>query len=140
VYIAAFGPDDGETTGQYLPKGPLPITVSKDGLAFLNRDAFLGAFAPDVPMATRVFLYDSQVPLAVSVFSAPITHPAWRTKPSWYLVSSNDQIIPPTVERMYAKRMKAVTTEVAGSHVAFVSHPDVAAQVIEAAAKAAGPK
>jgi len=140
VYIAAFGPDDGETTGQYLPKGPLPITVSKDGLAFLNRDAFLGAFAPDVPMATRVFLYDSQVPLAVSVFSAPITHPAWRTKPSWYLVSSNDQIIPPTVERMYAKRMKAVTTEVAGSHVAFVSHPDVAAQVIEAAAKAAGSK
>jgi len=140
VYIAAFGPDDGETTGQYLPKGPLPITVSKDGLAFLNRDAFLGAFAPDVPMATRVFLYDSQVPLAVSVFSAPIAHPAWRTKPSWYLVSSNDQIIPPTVERMYAKRMKAVTTEVAGSHVAFVSHPDVAAQVIEAAAKAAGSK
>lgn len=138
VYIAAFGPDEAETTGQFLPKGPLPITVSKDGLAFFNRDAFLGGFAPDVPMETRVFMYDSQVPLAVSVFSAPVTHPAWKLKPSWYLVSSNDQIIPPDVERMYAKRMKAVTEEVAGSHVAFVSHPDVAARLIEAAAKGAG--
>ena len=123
VYLAAFGPDEAETTGQYLPKGPLPITVSKDGLAFFNRDAFLGGFAPDVPMDARVFMYDSQVPLAVSVFSVAITHPAWRTKPSWYLVSANDQIIPPDVERMYAKRMKATTREVAGSHVAFISHP-----------------
>jgi pimeloyl-ACP methyl ester carboxylesterase len=138
VYIAAFGPDEGETTGQYLPKGPLPITVSKDGLAFFNRDAFLAAFAPDVPMDMRVFMYDSQVPLAVSVFGAPITNPAWKTKPSWYLVSSNDMIIPPDVERMYAKRMKAVTEEVAGSHVAFISHPDVAAHLIEDAAKGAG--
>jgi pimeloyl-ACP methyl ester carboxylesterase len=138
VYLAAFGPDDGETTGQYLPKTPPPITVSKDGLAFFNRDAFLAAFAPDVPMDMRVFMYDSQVPLAMSVFGAPITHPAWRTKPSWYLVSSDDQVIPPDVERMYAKRMKAVTSEVAGSHVAYVSHPDVAARLIEDAAKAAG--
>ena len=137
VYLAAFGPDEGETTGQYLPKGPLPIKASKDGLAFFNRDAFLGGFAPDVPMDARVFMYDSQVPLAVSVFSVPITHPAWRTKPSWYLVSSNDQVIPPDVERMYAKRMKATTEEVAGSHVAFVSHPDVAAHLIEEAAAGA---
>src|ERR1700712_641677 len=100
VYVAALGPDEGETTGQYLPKGPLPITVSKDGLAFFNRDAFLAAFAPDVPLATRSFMYDAQVPLAVSVFSAPITNPAWKTKPSWYLVSANDMIIPPDVERM----------------------------------------
>ena len=138
VYIAAFGPDEAETTGQYLPKGPLPITVSKDGLAFFNHDAFLAAFAPDVPMETRVFMYDSQVPLAVSVFGAPVTNPAWKSKPSWYLVSSNDLIIPPDVERMYAKRMKAVTQEVAGSHVAFISHPEVAARLIEDAAKGAG--
>ena len=138
VYLAAFGPDEGETTGQYLPKGPLPIKVSKDGLAFFNRDAFLGGFAPDVPMDMRVFMYDAQVPLAVSVFTVPITHPAWRMKPSWYLVSSGDQVIPPDVERMYAKRMKAVTAEVAGSHVAFISHPDVAARLIEDAAKGAG--
>ena len=137
VYLAAFGPDAGETTGQYLPKGPLPITVSKDGLAFFNHDAFLGGFAPDVPMADREFMYADQVPLAVSVFSLPITNPAWKLKPSWYLVSSNDQVIPPDVERMYAKRMKAVTEEVAGSHVAFISHPDIAAHLIEEAAKGA---
>ena len=138
VYIAAFGPDEGETTAQFLPKGPLPIAISKDGLAFFNRDAFLGGFAPDVPMDVRVFMYDSQVPLAMSVFSAPITHPAWKAKPSWYLVSSKDQVIPPDVERMYAKRMKAVTREVDGSHVAFVSHPDIAAHLIEDAAIGAG--
>jgi pimeloyl-ACP methyl ester carboxylesterase len=138
VYIAAFAPDVGETAGQVLPKGPLPITVSKDGLAFFNRDAFLAAFAPDVPMDVRVFMADSQVPLAVSIFGAPITQAAWKTKPAWYLVSSNDQIIPPDVERTYAKRMKATTEEVAGSHVAYVSHPDVAAHIIEEAAKGAG--
>jgi pimeloyl-ACP methyl ester carboxylesterase len=138
VYIAAFAPDVGETAGQVLPKTPLPITVSKDGLAFLNRDAYLAAFAPDVPLPDRVFMADSQVPLAVSVFTAPITAAAWKTKPSWYLVSSNDQIIPPDVERTYAQRMRAKTEEVAGSHVAFISHPDVAAHLIEQAAMAAG--
>jgi pimeloyl-ACP methyl ester carboxylesterase len=138
VYLAAFGPDAGETTGQYLPKGPLPITVSKDGLAFFNHDAFLGGFAPDVPIADREFMFADQVPLAVSVFTLPITNPAWKLKPSWYLVSANDQVIPPDVERMYAKRMKAVTEEVAGSHVAFISHPDVAAALIEKAANGVG--
>jgi pimeloyl-ACP methyl ester carboxylesterase len=138
VYLAAFGPDAGETTGQYLPKGPLPITVSKDGLAFFNHDAFMGGFAPDVAVADREFMYADQVPLAVSVFTLPITNPAWKLKPSWYLVSANDQVIPPDVERMYAKRMKATTEEVAGSHVAFISHPEVAARLIEEAAKGAG--
>ena len=89
-------------------------------------------------MPERAFMADSQVPLAASTFAAPITNPAWKTKPSWYLVSSNDMIIPPDVERMYAKRMKATMEEVAGSHVAFISHPDVAAHIIEAAAKGAG--
>jgi pimeloyl-ACP methyl ester carboxylesterase len=138
VYMAAFAPDVGETVGQYLPKSPPPITVSKDGLAFFNRDAFLAAFAPDLPMDQRVFMADSQVPWAVSALGTPITHAAWKTKPTWYLVSSNDQAIPPDVERMYAHRMKATTEEVAGSHVAFISHPDVAAHIIEEAAKAAG--
>jgi len=138
VYLAAFGPDAGETTGQYLPKGPLPITVSKDGLAFFNHDAFMGGFAPDVPVADREFMYADQVPLAVSVFTAPIVNPAWKLKPSWYLVSANDQVIPPDVERMYAKRMNATTEEVAGSHVAFISHPEVAAHLIEEAAEGAG--
>jgi pimeloyl-ACP methyl ester carboxylesterase len=139
VYIAAFAPDAGETIAKYLPTTPPPpLEPSKDGLLFFNRGAFLAAFAPDVPMATRVFMADAQVPLAGSAFATPITNPAWKSKPSWYLVSSNDMIIPPDVERMYAKRMKATTQEVAGSHVAFISHPDVAAQIIEDAAKGAG--
>jgi pimeloyl-ACP methyl ester carboxylesterase len=104
----------------------------------MNHDASLAAFAPDVPMKTRVFMADSQVPLAASTLSTPITNPAWKTKPTWYLVSSKDQIIPPDVERMYARRMKATTMEVAGSHVAFISHPDAAAHIIEDAAKGAG--
>jgi pimeloyl-ACP methyl ester carboxylesterase len=135
VYLAAFAPDAGEAAGQFLPKGPQPFTPSKDGLLFMNRDAYLAAFAPDVPMSTRVFMADSQVPLAASTLSTPITNPAWKTKPTWYLVSANDQIIPPDVERMYARRMKATTREVAGSHVSFISHPDVAARLIEDAAK-----
>ncbi len=118
----------------------MPITVFKDGLAFFNRDPFLGGFAPDAPMDIRFFMFDSQVPLAVSVFSAVNTHPAWRTKPSWRLVSANDKVIPLDVERMYAKRMKATTRDVAGSHVAFISHPDVAARLIEDAATGAGSK
>ena len=138
VYIAAFGPDVGEVAGQFLPKGPLPITMSKDGLAFFNRDAFLAGFAPDVPMPERVFMYDAQVPLAVSTLGTPITQAAWKTKPSWYLVSANDQVIPPDVERMYAKRMKATTEDVGSSHVSYVSHPDVVAHLIEDAAKGAG--
>jgi pimeloyl-ACP methyl ester carboxylesterase len=139
VYIAAFAPDAGETVAKYLPTTPPPpLEPSKDGLLFLNRGAFLAAFAPDVPMATRVFMADAQVPLAGSAFATPIANPAWKTKPSWYLVSSNDMMIPPDVERMYAKRMKATTEEVAGSHVAFISHPDVAARIIEEAAKGAG--
>jgi pimeloyl-ACP methyl ester carboxylesterase len=137
VYVAAFAPDVGEVAGQVLPKGPLPVTISKDGLAFFNRNAFLAAFAPDVPMAQRVFMYDSQVPLAVSTLGTPTQHAAWKTKPTWYLVSANDQIIPPDVERTYAKRMKAVTQEVAASHVAYVSHPEVVAHLIEDAAKGA---
>ena len=137
VYVAAFAPDVGEVGGQFLPKGPLPITVSKDGLAFFNRDAFLAAFAPDVPMPQRVFMADSQVPLAVSTLGTPITAAAWKSKPTWYLVAADDKIIPPDVERMYATRMKAVTREVASSHVAYVSHPVETAKLIEDAAKGA---
>ncbi len=135
VYIAAFAPDVGETAGQVLPKAPLPGTPTKDGLLFLNRDVYLGGFAPDVPMNERVFMADSQVPLALSTLGTPITHAAWKTKPTWYLVSKDDQIIPPDVERMYARRMKAMTEEVSGSHVAFIAHPDVAAHLIEEAAR-----
>ena len=139
VYIAAFAPDAGESIFGLLPKdGPKPpIEVSADGLAFFNRDAYIAAFAPDVPKAEAEFMADSQVPLGIEkAGSAPVTTAAWKTRPSWYLVSSNDQIIPPVAQRQMAGRAKSTVQEVAGSHVAFISHPDAAAAIIEQAAEA----
>ncbi|HTM79802.1 alpha/beta hydrolase [Asticcacaulis sp.] len=139
VYIAAFAPDAGESIFGLLPKdGPKPpIEPTADGLAYFNRDAYLTAFAPDVPRAEAEFMADSQVPLGIDkAGSAPITTAAWKTKPSWYLVSSNDQIIPPAAQRQMAGRAKSTVQEVAGSHVAFISHPDAAAALIEQAAEA----
>ncbi|MEI9988426.1 MAG: alpha/beta hydrolase [Rhizomicrobium sp.] len=137
VYIAAFAPDIGESAAQFLPKGPLPGTPTKDGLLFMKRDIYLNAFAPDVPQDVKEFMADSQVPIQLSGVTAKATKAAWRSKPTWYLVSKDDAIIPPDNERMFARRMKATTEEVAGSHVAFISHPDVAAALIEKAAMGA---
>lgn len=137
VYIAAFAPNVGETVFGLLPKdGPQPpIAVSKDGFAFFDRGAYLAAFAPDISPELAAFMANSQVPTAMEGFTTPLKTAAWRSKPNWYLVSSNDQIIPPDVERGLAKRMKATTVEVAGSHVAFISHANVAAKLIEQAAE-----
>jgi pimeloyl-ACP methyl ester carboxylesterase len=140
VYIAAFAPDIGESAAQFLPKGPLPGTPTKNGILFMERPIYLSAFAPDVPRDVKEFMADSQVPIQLSGVTAKATKAAWKNKPTWYLVSKDDAIIPPDNERMFAKRMKATTQEVAGSHVAFVSHPDVAAKIIEDAAKNAGTK
>jgi pimeloyl-ACP methyl ester carboxylesterase len=136
VYIAAFAPDVGETVFGLLPQdGPKPpISVSADGFAFFDKNAYLAAFAPDVDRDLASFMADSQLPTAMAAFNTPLKTAAWRSKPNWYLVSSDDQIIPPDVERMLAKRMKATTVEVAGSHIAFISHAAVAAQLIEQAA------
>jgi pimeloyl-ACP methyl ester carboxylesterase len=135
VYIAAFAPDIGENAFQFLPQGGEPPFTITDGYAYLKRDAFLYGFAPDVPMADREFMADAQVPLAFQAGLTKNTHAAWKNKPSWYLVAAKDQIIPPDVERMFAKRMKATTVEQAGSHVSFVADPTVAAKLIEDAAK-----
>ncbi len=135
VYIAAFAPDIGESAGQFLPKGPLPGTPTKEGFLFMKRAIFLAAFAPDVPQDVKEFMADGQVPIQLSGILAKATLAAWKNKPTWYLVSKDDQIIPPDNERMFARRMKATTEEVAGSHVAFIAHPDVAARIIEAAAQ-----
>ena len=138
VYIAAFAPDIGESAAQFLPKGPLPGTPTKEGFLFMERPIFLDAFAPDVPQDVKEFMADSQAPIQLSGVTAKATKAAWKGKPTWYLVSKNDRIIPPDNERMFAKRMGATTEEVAGSHVAFVSHPDIAAHLIEKAAEAVG--
>jgi pimeloyl-ACP methyl ester carboxylesterase len=136
VYIAAFAPDIGESAAQFLPKGPLPGTPTKEGFLFMDRAIFLAAFAPDVPQDVKEFMADSQVPIQLSGVQALATQAAWKSKPTWYLVSKNDAIIPPDNERMFARRMKATTEEIVGSHVAFVAHPEMAARMIEAAAKA----
>lgn len=139
VYIAAFAPDAGESIFGLLPKdGPQPpIEVSKDGLAFFNRDAYLAAFAPDVPKADAAFMADSQVPLAIQASGlAPITTAAWKSKQSWYLVSTEDKIIPPAAQRQMAARAHSTVAEVKGSHVAFIAQPAAAAKLIETAAEA----
>lgn len=136
VYIAAFAPENDEPLFKYLTGAP-PVTASADGFLFLNRDAFLAAFAPDVPQADREFMADSQVPVGAANGGATIKHAAWHEKPSWYLVSKDDRIIPPDLERMYAKRAGSTTEETPGSHVAFVAHPEQAAALIEKAAKGA---
>ena len=140
VYLAAFVPDAGESAFGLLPAdGPQPpIEPTPDGMAYLNRDAYIAAFAADLPKDQAAFMADSQVPVSVPAAGmAKITIPAWRSKPSWYLLSTQDQIIPPPAQRMMAARAKATVAEVIGSHVAFISHPEAAAALIERAAEAA---
>jgi pimeloyl-ACP methyl ester carboxylesterase len=137
VYIAAFAPDIGESPLSLNPPrgdGPPPFTQSADGFLFLNRDAFLHAFAPDVK--DNAFLEASQVPYGIAAASGKQTVAAWKTKPSWFLLSANDQIIPPDLQRMMSKRAGSTVVERPGaSHLDFVAHPEAAAQLIETAAK-----
>jgi pimeloyl-ACP methyl ester carboxylesterase len=137
VYIAAFAPDVGESAFGLIPKeGPQPpIEPSTDGFGFFNKDAYTLAFAPDVGKELGAFMADSQVPPSFAAGKAPMTMAAWKTKPSWYLVSTEDHIIPPDAERLMAKRAGSTVAEVKGSHVAFISHPEAAAKLIEQAAK-----
>jgi len=139
VYLAAFAPDTGESAFGLLPAdGPQPpIEPTPDGMAYLNRGAYIAAFAADLPKDKAAFMADSQVPISVPAAGmAKITDAAWHTRPSWYLVSTQDQIIPPAAQRAMAARAKSTTADVAGSHVAFISHPEAAAALIETAARA----
>ncbi len=111
VYIAAFAPDVGKSAFQFLPKGPLPGKPTKDGFLFMDRGVYLAAFAPDVPQDVKEFMADSQVPIQLSGITGKAKHAAWKSKPTWYLVSKDDAIIPPDNERLFAKRMKATTQE-----------------------------
>jgi pimeloyl-ACP methyl ester carboxylesterase len=141
VYINAYVPDKGESLKTLLdntpPDGPPPpILPPQDGFLSLDRAKFAAAFCADVHADKAALMGASQVPLGVGAVGAAVTTPAWRSKPSFYLVSTADKMIPPAYERTMAKRAGATITEAEGSHAIFVARPDVVASVIKQAAAA----
>jgi pimeloyl-ACP methyl ester carboxylesterase len=141
VYIAAFGLDEGESLGGLLGGGPptaalAHLIVDEQGFAWLPAEDFVNHFAADVDPVTARVMYAVQQGLSMSTFEDVMGVPAWKSQPSWYLVATNDEAIPPETERMFAQRMGATTVEVASSHVAMVSHPDEVVKLIKAAAAA----
>jgi pimeloyl-ACP methyl ester carboxylesterase len=144
VYIAAFGLDEGESRGALLGKGPVtpalahPV-VDEGGFVWLSEDDFVNHFAADLdPVKARV-LYAVQQLLAAAAFDELMGVPAWKSLPSWYLVASDDEALPPDAERLFAKRMGATVVEVPSSHLAMVSHPGDVAKLIGAAVEACHP-
>lgn len=143
VYVAAFGLDEGESLGALLGGGPptpslAHLIVDEQGFAWIPEDDFVNHFAADVdPVKARV-LHAVQQGLSMSTFEDVMGVPAWKSHPSWYLVATNDEAIPPDAERMFAQRMGATTVEVASGHLAMVTHPDEVVKLIDAAADTAG--
>jgi len=141
VYIAAFAPDSGESVSTLIKDPPAgapvpPILPPRDGFLFLDRSKFHASFAGDLDAATAEFMASSQVPWGLQALDGKITTPAWRKKPSWYLVATDDRMIPPPAQRVMSKRAGATVIEVAGSHSIYVSQPGpVAAFIARAAAE-----
>jgi pimeloyl-ACP methyl ester carboxylesterase len=143
VYIAAFGIDEGESLGALLGQGPTPsalehLFTDPQGFIWLPEDDFVKHFASGVEPARARVLHAVQQPLAGSTFTDVMAAPAWKSRPSWYMVATGDQAIPPDAERLFASRMGATTVEVSAGHLAMVSHPGETAQLITAAAEALG--
>jgi pimeloyl-ACP methyl ester carboxylesterase len=139
VYITAFAPDKGESVNALIAGFPAdgpqpPILAPKDGFLFLDREKFHDAFAGDLSREQAQFMADSQVPWGVDALGGTITEPAWRMKPSWYLVATDDRMIPPTAQRAMSERAGSTVTEVAGSHAIYVSQPAAVASLIAQAA------
>jgi pimeloyl-ACP methyl ester carboxylesterase len=139
VYIAAFAPDKDESVNTLIadppPGAPVPpILPPVDGFLFLDKDKFSASFAADVPGQLARFMADSQVPWGVNALGGAISQPAWRDKPSWYLVATDDHMIPPPAQRAMADRAGATVSEVAASHSLYVSQPHATANVIKQAA------
>ena len=142
VYVAAFAPDKGESVSSLIanpaPGAPVPpILPPQDGYLFLDKAKFAASFAADVKPETAAFMADSQVPWGVAALAGAVTTPAWSVKPSWYLVASDDKMIPPPAQRAMAERAGATVSEVPASHSVYVSKPQVVAAIIEQAAQGA---
>ena len=142
VYIAAFAPDRGESVGSLIAGFPQdgpqpPILPPQDGFLLLDRDKFHASFAADVAAELASFMADAQVPWGVDATSTNITEAAWRSKPSWYLVATDDHMIPPPAQRTMAERIGATITETPGSHAVYVSNPAAVATLITQAARSA---
>jgi pimeloyl-ACP methyl ester carboxylesterase len=141
VYIAAFAPDDGESVASLIanpaPGAPVPpILPPQDGFLLLDREKFASSFAADVNPQLAAFMADSQLPWGIDALQGAVTKPAWKNKPSWYLVARDDRMIPPDAQRAMARRAGATVAESAGSHAVYVSQPEAVARLIIAAAGA----
>jgi pimeloyl-ACP methyl ester carboxylesterase len=141
VYIAAFAPDGGESVGSLIANPPAgapvpPIVPTGDGFLLLDRAKFAESFAADVDPELAEFMADAQVPWGVDALQGAVTTPAWKTKSSWYLVATEDRMIPPVAQRTMAQRAGATVAEVAASHALYVSQPEAVARLIATAASA----
>jgi pimeloyl-ACP methyl ester carboxylesterase len=140
VFIAAFAPDKGESVSSLIkdppPGAPVPpILPPQDGFLFLDKAKFRSSFAADVDADAAAFMADAQVPWGLEALAGAVTEPAWKTKPSWYMVTTDDKMIPPDAQRGMSKRAGATVVEVKGSHSVYVSQPGSVAHLIEQAAK-----
>ncbi|HEX4683594.1 MAG TPA: alpha/beta hydrolase [Gemmatimonadaceae bacterium] len=139
VYITAFAPDSGESVATLIkdppPGAPVPpILPPRDGFLFLDKAKFAASFAADVEPKLAEFMADAQVPWGPDALNGTVTEAAWRTRPSWYLVATDDRMIPPDAQRLMSKRAGATVVESKGSHAVYVSRPDVVAALIKQAA------
>jgi pimeloyl-ACP methyl ester carboxylesterase len=142
VYITAFAPDKGESVNSLIkdppPDAPVPpILPPKDGYLFLDKSKFRASFAGDVEAEKAEFMADSQVPWGVQALAGEISEPAWKSKPSWYLIATEDRMIPPPAQRFMSERAGSKVVEVVGSHAIYVSQPNAVAALIKQAATGA---
>jgi pimeloyl-ACP methyl ester carboxylesterase len=142
VYVTAFAPDKGESVASLIkdpvPGAPVPpILPPQDGYLALDKAKFAASFAADVAAERAAFMADSQLPWGVEALTGTISDPAWRHKPSWYMVATDDRMIPVPAQRLMSKRAGSTVVEVAGSHAIYVSKPEDVAALIERAAREA---
>jgi pimeloyl-ACP methyl ester carboxylesterase len=141
VYIAAFAPDKGESVNTLIadpqPGAPVPpILPPRDGFLFLDREKFPESFAGDLPLGEAQFMADSQVPWGVDALAGAVSEPGWRVKPSWYLIATDDRMIPPPAQHAMSERAGSSVVESPGSHSVYVSQPQTTADIIRTAVEA----